>query len=107
MLQGQGEAQCCVRSGMRVTALSYDRARRPHFSGPHTSLTTQGVLVNLSIMSLKALEHPFIDSGDASERPIEILTTGPLVRHMSFFLTTRKFGLFSSSEARLEHCKCI
>ena len=41
----------------------------------------------------------------ASDGNLDELDTA---RHaMSFFVTSRKFGLFSSSEACFQHCKCI
>ena len=64
-------------------------------------------LVNLSSMYLKANKVSLVAIGTHSERPIELLTSSRRVDRQTILLTTRKFGLFSSSEASLEHCKCI
>ena len=60
-------------------------------------------LINLSIKCLKVYKHSLVAMGAHSERPIEILTSAKSVDRW----TTRKFGLFSSSEASFQHCKCI
>jgi len=61
-------------------------------------------LYNLPIMCLKVGKVSLVAIGTPSERPIEIWTSSTRGSVKTIILTTRKFGLFSSSEACLGRC---
>ena len=64
-------------------------------------------LDHLSTMCLKVYNYSIVAMGAHSERPCEILTSSTRRDVETIFQVSRKFGLFSSSEACFKHYKCI
>ena len=65
------------------------------------------MLSDLQNALLKSGVHSYVDMGAHSKRPIKVLTSSTHLDHVNDFNDNVQFGLFSSSETYLEHCKRI
>ena len=64
-------------------------------------------LINLYFKLVKLCSYSFVDVGSNLARRDRNSDEFNSDRRKSFYLTTREFGLFSSSEACFKHYRCI
>jgi len=95
------------RAWLHVRDIVLAPAHRPHERGLYNTQVVWSGLIKLSIMCLKVCQDSLVAMDADCERPIENLTSSTLDSTRVVFCATRKFGLFSSSEARFQHLKCI
>jgi hypothetical protein len=95
------------RAWLHVRDIVLAPAHRPHERGLYNTQVVWSGLIKLSIMCLKVCQDSLVAMDADCERPIENLTSSTLDSTRVVFCATRKFGLFSSSEACFQHFKCI
>jgi hypothetical protein len=104
---GRGEANC----EWAREAHAWDRrswsACQPHIGRLYTCLSVKAELINLYFKLMKPCSYSFVDIGSNRARRDRNSDEFDSDRRKLFYLTTREFGLFSSSEACFKHYKCI
>ena len=79
----------------------------PHLGRLYTCWSVKVELIKLSFKLIKRCSYSFVDIGSNRARRDRNSDEFDSDRRKSFYLTTREFGLFSSSEACFKHYKCI